>query len=63
MPHLEFGNRLLITSLPHVNFTKKTEKQPPASSPRLSIYPILLLNLKYDASLPHGLVLSSLTLT
>ena len=49
MPHLEFWKYIIDQPLSHINFTtKKTEKQPPPSSPRPSIYPNLLKKCKQN---------------
>ena len=60
-PHgiLELNYRL-PSGLPHINCTKYTETTP-ALFPRREYYSILLLNLRWNASLPYGRVLPSLT--
>ena len=47
----------------HINFIKEVVKQPLVSSPRLGIYPIILQDLKMNASLPAQDVLELPILT
>ena len=58
-PDLKF--HLPSSSQPHMNFTKKSEKQSPHSSPRLRCSPNFILKFEIRCPLPHGLVLSFLT--